>query len=139
MINTVTEAVAAAILNEFGASATVYTDVVPQGISEPCFSVICPTPEIVRKRGNRFLKKHPVAVYYFPAADSDEERNDVIDRLMLALQWITVNNIPQMASAVKSHVEDGVAIVMTNYDFPVVLQEIPGDCMETLETKAGAE
>ena len=120
MINKIIDGISIAINSEFGDDYEIYTESIEQGLVEPCFSILCLNPTINQVLGKRYFRTNQFCVHYFPS--SDEKRFEcytVIDRLMKALEIITVDGDLCRGTSIHSEVTDGVLSFFVNYDMYV--------------------
>lgn len=120
MINKIIDGISVAINSEFGDPYEIYTESIEQGLVEPCFSILCLNPAIDQKLGKRYFRTNQFCIHYFPK--SDEKRSEchaVIDRLVTALEIITVDGDPCRGTDMHSEVVDDVLSFFVNYDMYV--------------------
>lgn len=133
MINKIIDGISVAIGLEFGDSYEIYTESVEQGLIEPCFSILCLNPKIDQKLGKRYFRTNQFCIHYFPS--SDEKRSEcqtVIERLIGALEIITVNGDLCRGTSMHFEIEDGVLSFFVNYDMYVYKEESAELAMETV-------
>ena len=133
MINKIKDGISVAINSEFGDSYEIYTESIEQGLIEPCFSVLCLNPTINKVLGNRYFRKNRFCIHYFPS--SDEKRSEcyeVIERLMDALEFITVDGDQCLGTNLHCEVVDNVLSFFVDYDMYVYKEKINEPTMESV-------
>ena len=133
MINKIIDGISVAINSEFGDPYEIYTESTEQGLDEPCFSILCLNPTIDRKLGRRYFRRNQFCVHYFPS--SNEERSEchaVLDRLVNALEIITVDGDLCRGTNMYGEVVDNVLSFFVNYDMYVHKKETAAPTMETV-------
>lgn len=134
MINKIIDGISVAINSEFGDPYEIYTESIEQGLVEPCFSILCLNPTINQKLGKRYFRRNQFCIHYFPS--SDEKRSEcqaVIERLMNALEIITVDGDLCRGTDMHGEVVDNVLSFFVNYDMYVYKEEAAAPVMESVE------
>ena len=134
MINKIIDGISVAINSEFGDPYEIYTEDVKQGLHEPCFSILCLNPTSNQVLGKRYLRKNLFCIHYFPS--SDEKRSEchaVIERLIEALEIITVDGDLCRGTDMHGEVVDNVLSFFVNYDmFIYKVSELTEPAMESV-------
>ena len=133
MINKIKDGISVAINSEFGDGYEIYTESIEQGLIEPCFSILCLNPTIKKVLGNRYFKKNRFCIHYFPS--SDEKRSEcyeVIERLMDALEFITVDGDQCLGTNLHGEVVDNVLSFFVDYDMYVYKGKVNEPAMESV-------
>lgn len=135
MINQVIDGVVAAISTAYG-TCPIYTDNTQQGMTEPCFSVVCIDPKQKQRLGTQYVKECPVCVYYFPEPGAENTQiNEVIETLFSILDVIPGDF---RGTNMNAHVEDDVLAFRVDYNFFVRRVDPDNDKMNTLEMRESA-
>ena len=132
MIDKIIDGISIAIHSEFGDPYEIYTESVEQGLQEPCFSILCLNPAINQKLGRRYFRTNQFCIHYFPK--SSEERSEchaVAERLIGALEYITIDGDLCRGTEIRYEVVDGVLSFFVNYDLFVYKEEAPETAMES--------
>lgn len=141
-VNNIIDGICEAINNEFGDDYEIYTEVVEQGLKNPCFTVSCVRTDITQRLGNRYKRTNLFCVYYFPS-DNIEKRlpaQDVKERLYNALEYITVDNDLTRGTKMDGTIVDSVLVFMVNYDMEVFKISNDNDSkMEVIDTSINAK
>lgn len=141
-VNNIIDGICEAINNEFGDDYEIYTEVVEQGLKNPCFTVSCVRTDITQRLGNRYKRTNLFCVYYFPS-DNIEKRlpaQDVKERLYNALEYITVDNDLTRGTKMDGTIVDNVLVFMVNYDMEVFKVSNDNDSkMEVIDTSINAK
>ena len=133
MINKIIDGISVAINSEFGDPYEIYTESIEQGLVEPCFSILCLNPTINQVLGKRYFRRNMFCIHYFPS--SDEKRSEcyaVIERLMNALEIITVDGDLCRGTDMHGEVVDNVLSFFVNYDMYVYKEEAAEPVMESV-------
>ena len=127
MINKIIDGISIAIHSEFGDPYEIYTEPVEQGLQEPCFSILCLNPAINQKLGRRYFRTNQFCIHYFPK--SSEERSEchaVAERLIGALEYITIDGDLCRGTEMRHEVADNVLSFFVSYDM-YVYKDSPGE------------
>ena len=124
MINKIIDGISVAINSEFGDPYEIYTDSVGQGLTEPCFSILCLNPTIEQFLGKRYFRTNQFCVHYFPSSsEKQSECLSVTERLMTSLETITIDGDLVRGTKMNSEIVDGVLSFFVNYDMFVYKKE----------------
>jgi hypothetical protein len=92
LLNSIIAAISLKLKQEFGSEMPVYTEVIKQGSSMPCFFVCLQTSTNKKMLGKRYLMEHKFLIQYYPATNSkNAEILDTIERLNTTLEYVEVN------------------------------------------------
>lgn len=134
MINKIIDGISVAINSEFGDGHEIYTENIEQGLEEPCFSILCLNPTISQVLGKRYFRTNQFCIHYFPStSDKRSECNSVTERLMDALEIITVDGDLVRGSEMHCEISDDVLHFFVNYNMYVYKKSEPEPFMESLE------
>lgn len=118
MINKLITGICEALNAEFGDEYSIYTEAVEQGLTVPCFFVMCANISHELYRGRRYLRKNQMCVQYFPSEhDRQNECVDILERLFSSLEYITIDGDLQRGDGMRAEFEDGMMSFFINYDF----------------------
>ena len=140
MINSIIEAVGAALNGEFGDNYTIYAEPVRQGLKEPCFFILCISSSDQLFFGKKYLLKNQFCIQYFPA-NKDNVRAECIEvcgRLYSCLEYITAGGDLTMGTKMHAEISDGILNFFVNYDM-FVYKKTEADAMEELHEKIDAK
>ena len=133
MINKIIDGISVAIHSEFGDPYEIYTESIEQGLTEPCFSIFCLNPTIEQFLGKRYFRTNQFCVHYFPSsAEKRSECQSIMERLIGALEIITVDGDQCRGTSMYGEIVDGVLSFFVNYDMFVYKESIPEPTMETV-------
>lgn len=137
-VNQIIEGIGAALDMEFNADGDRYmirANELKQGLKEPCFFISCINPSFTLFRDNRYRRKNGFCIQYFPEDEGreKEECNDIAERLLLILRYITVNGDPVMGTGMRYECVDGILNFFVNYDCFVCIEKDGLSLMETLK------
>ena len=142
MTNGIIDGVCMAINAEFNAEADeyeIYTELVEQGMTKPCFSILLINSTITPSLKPRYFKTHQICVHYFPeSSDIQAESNAVKDRLEQCLEYIMAGEDLIRGKDMSANLVEDVLHFFVNYDF-YVTETGEEDAMETLETDVQAK
>jgi len=117
----------------FGDGHRIYSEIVAQGLQEPCFFISALDPSLTQLMGNRYRAHNPFVVHYFPAgADRNIECHDIAVRLYEALNCITFDGAPVRGTQMRYAISDGVLQFFVNYNLIVTKSEAAAENMQTL-------
>lgn len=130
MLNELVGAVARAVKEAFP-EAAVYDEEVEQGIVAPAFSVRLVRARQELFRGRRYLKRNTVNVVYFPPGEGRQQDCQVVqERLFQALEVVRAADGLLRGANFEAHGQDGVLVVVVDYDFfvdRVEMEEVMGE------------
>lgn len=133
MINKIIDGISVAINSEFGDHYEIYTESVEQGLKEPCFSIVCINPAINQVLGKRYFRTNQFCIHYFPKSNEKLfELHSVTEKLMGALEIITVDGDKCRGTSMHGEVVDGVLSFFVNYDMYVYKKKDTEPMMETV-------
>lgn len=131
MINKIIDGISVAINSEFGDEYEIYTESVEQGLTEPCFSIVCLNPTINQTLGKRYFRTNQFCIHYFPSSNIvSAECFSAMEKLISALEHITVDGDLCRGTEMRGEVIDGVLSFFVNYDMYVYKVETPEPTME---------
>lgn len=134
MINKIIDGICIAIHSEFSDDYEIYTETVEQGLTAPCFSVVCVNPASEQFLNKRYFKTNQFGIHYFPStADKKAECNSVLERLMDALELISVDGNTVRGTVMHSEFVDDVLHFFVNYDMFVYKEQSKEPAMENVE------
>lgn len=117
----------------FGEGYGVYADNVAQGVNGPYFVIVCLPGTQDQKIGNLYDRKQPFNIQYVPQTQSSgTEITEVLDALMLAMEYIEIAGNVVRGTRVRYDIQVGVLHFFINYDVHVRKISEPDDYMEHL-------
>lgn len=141
MINSIIGAISISLNAEFTEKEyEVHMEEIKQDLKEPCFFISCVNPTSNLFLWKRYFRENQFVIQYFPESTNDVQRecNEVAERMILCLEYITVfgEEKPIQGIKMKYEVVDGVLNFFVNYDCFVRKIEADGtqETLETLET-----
>ena len=138
MINKIIDGISVAINSEFGDNYEIYTDLVEQGLTEPCFSIVCLNPTIEQFLGKRYFRTNQFCVHYFPSsAEKQSECLSVMEKLVTALEVITVDGDLIRGTKLNGEIVDGVLSFFVNYDMFVYKGTVTESTMDSVSHNTG--
>lgn len=137
MQNEIMDAITRKIFEVFGDGYAIYTDNVEQELKEPCFFVSFLEPSHKPLLGKRYRRIYDMSIQYFPAdRDPSRELNEVTERLMDGLEYITLSDgSMRRGQGMKGRVSDGILTFLVTYDIFGVKLEPEKERMEELTIK----
>lgn len=138
MINKIITGISQALDTEFNSENeeyTIYTEDVEQGLENPCFFIFSLKPSNRQLVGNRYERKYPFDIHYFPKDESNynNEINEVTERLFTALEYISIDSGLIRGTNMNAETVDNVLHFFIDFNM-IVRKEIPKDpYMEELE------
>ena len=119
MINSIIEAVSAALNEEFGDGYEIHMEEIEQGLKEPCFFIFCLNSTNDPFPGKRHFRTNQLCIQYLPeTSDSQRECNDVAERMWQCLEYVVADgdDRPRRGTKMKYKVVDGILNFFVNYD-----------------------
>lgn len=121
MVNKIIDRIAFAIYNAFGEDYEIYTESMEQGLTEPCFSILCLKHDEKRLLKNRYRMDNLFCIHYFPRKDNkNAECNDVAMRLFEILEYIDFEGMRIRGLKMEDEYIDGILHFYVNYEFYTV-------------------
>ena len=140
MINKIIDAISIAINSCFGDDYEIYTESVEQGLQEPCFSIVCVNPNREQFLKDRYFRTNTFCIHYFPSSDTPKsECMDVYDRLLNALEYITIDGDKTRGTKMSGNITDGVLNFLVNYDMFTYKQQTEEESMQEIATNMKVE
>lgn len=147
MVNRIITGISQKIDSEFNLSSedyAIHTENLEQGLNEPCFFIFSLKPSSTQIVGNRYKRDYPFDIHYFPSnalvdgvAKTNYELNEVEERLMDVLEYITVDGGLARGTKMNAETIDNVLHFFVNYNM-IVKKDIPKeDSMENLKVNPG--
>lgn len=132
MINSIIAAISVALNAEFGYEN--HMEEIKQDLVEPCFFIQCVNPTTELFLGKRYFRQNLFCIQYFPEGeDKQRECNEVAEKMIWCLEYITVDGQKMRGTKMKYNVAGGVLNFFANYDCFVYRIEAD-EAMETLES-----
>lgn len=134
MINKIIDGISVAINTRFDDTYDIYTESVEQGLEEPCFLILCLNPTSKQFLGKRYFRTNQFCINYFPSSDEKRsECNEVMEQLLSALEYITVDGDLIRGTDMHCEVVDNVLNFFVNYDMFVYKDSEGAEVMGTFE------
>lgn len=136
MINDLIDAISIKLNKVFGDGYEIHTKDIKQGLEEPCFFIKALNPNQNQMIGERYFRKNPFDIHYFPKEEGDnEEINEVAEKLFDAMEYIQLLN-GDLVRGTKMHYETIDNVLHFFVEFNVfVRKEKAIDKMEELSVK----
>lgn len=139
MINSIIKLISVALNNEFGDAYENHMEEIKQDLKEPCFFISCLNPTTNLFLNRRYFRQNQFCIQYFPkSANKQQECNNVAEKMLWCLEWLTVTGDLVKGSKIKYEIVDGILNFFVNYDFFVYKVE-KSTAMETLESKVNVK
>ena len=129
-VNDIINAVSLAIDGSFGASCTIYTNDVEQGLKNPCFFIMVIDDTQERVIGNRYDVSHTLDIHYFPENDDNHELHQVEGILFDILEYVTVDTDLIEGEGMKGTIVDGILHFSVTFNYQIIKQKVLEDSME---------
>lgn len=134
MINNLVIGIAQAINAHFGDTNEIYCEDIEQDLKAPCFLIVLLEAENERLVGDRYNRKQPFDIHYFPSSNSKIEMYSVKEKLYDALELITFNDGLLLGRNMRGEIVDGVLHFFIDYNFTVIKKH-EADYMKELEIR----
>ena len=139
MINKIIDGISISLNAEFGDAYKIYTESIEQGLTEPCFSIVCVNPMNELFRGKKYFRKNLFCIQYFPKGeDKWSECMGTAERMFDCLEVIKVGEDLQRGTSMHGEVVDQVLNFFINYDMFVYKAETI-DAMEAMNLTPNVE
>lgn len=140
MLNDMIDAVSLKLTEEFGTEVAVYKEPVEQGESTPCFFVYLQTSNQKKMLGKRYFLEQKFAIHYHPCTtNKNSEIFDTIERLSIALEYMTLEGDLIRGTKMNYEVVDNILHFLVNYNFYVYRELETIDVMESMAVKTGVK
>ncbi len=126
-VNSIVEAVGAALNAEFGDGCTVYAEEIKQGFETPCFFISCINPSDRQLLGNanrhvlaaRYYRENRFCIQYFPRDENNGRRESygAAERLFECLEEITADDDIVRGTDMNFEYTDGILSFFVSYNF----------------------
>lgn len=133
MINEIISGISRAIYAEFGDGYEIYKESIEQGLQEPCFSILCIAPSMKHFRGDRYRQQHEFCIHYFPSTKTYKECFQILERLIGALEYMTVDNDLIRGGDMRGEVVGDVLYFFLKVDFFTYKETVKDDPMGNYE------
>lgn len=118
----------------------IHTENVEQGLEEPCFFIFSLKPSSKQLVGNRYERKYPFDIHFFPDTELvdgistiNNQLNEVTERLFTALEYISIDSGLIRGTNMNAEIVDNVLHFFINFNM-IIRKEIEKDpYMEELE------
>ena len=115
MINSIIAAISVTLNAEFGHEN--HMEEIKQDLVEPCFFIQCLNPTTKLFLGKRYFRQNSFCIQYFPKGeDKQRECNEVAEKMIWCLEYISVDGQKMRGTKMKHDVVDGVLNFFLNYD-----------------------
>lgn len=142
MITDIIHGMAAKLHQDYGDTYAIYTENIPQGFKEPCFSIQHIQSDTAAKLPNRHLRRNAFDVHFFPKPGADEKAQmyRMAECLFLSLEYINVLDNLVRGSKMRYEIVDGVLHFFINYDLYIkVTASDDGIPMDNLTSNINVE
>ena len=126
-VNSIIEAIGAALNEEFGDKYTIYAEEVKPGLTEPCYFISCINPSGRQLLGNsnshylasRYYRENRFCIQYFPLDENNgkAESSGVAERLFYCLEEIIADGDLLRGTDMSFEYTDGILSFFVNYNF----------------------
>lgn len=140
LLNKIIAGISQALDSEFNSDNekyTIYIENIEQGLEEPCFFILSLKPSNRQLIGNRYERKYPFDIHYFPEdkENINSEINEITERLYLALEYIEADGLLR-GTNMNVEVIDNVLHFFINFNM-TVQKEVPKEpYLEKVELKS---
>ena len=132
-IQSLIDAIAEALFQEFGSGHEIYTEKVEQDLKEGCFLIRCLNPTKNQYLGRCYKRTNQFSVQYIPSTtEANEECTSVVERLYECLEDVILHGKPIHGTELHGEITGGILTFTVNYD-GFVLKEYTENNMENVE------
>ncbi len=145
-VNSIIEAIGAALNAELGDGCTVYAEEIKQGLEMPCFFVSCINPSDRQLMGNanrhmlaaRYYRENRFCIQYFPGDENNRRREsyETAERLFGCLEEICAEGDTIRGTDMNFEYTDGILSFFVSYNFfvyrtrePTVMEKFERDVL----------
>lgn len=133
MINELIDGISIRLNEVFGDGYRIYSEVVAQGLQEPCFFISVLDPSLTPIIGARYRAVHPFVVHYFPAGpNKSADIHDTAARLFGGLQMVDFAGGRARGTQMSYVISDEVLQFFVNYNLIVTLEQAAAERMQSL-------
>ena len=133
-IKELTDAIAEALIQEFGSDYEIYTEKVEQGLETPCFLIRCLNPTKNVYLGLCYKRTNQFSVQYIPStSETNEECASVLEKLYECLEDVYLHGKPIHGMNLHGEITDGILTFTVNYDGFVLKVHAEETEMENVE------
>ena len=124
MINQIIIGIAQALNGAFGDDYEIHCQEIEQDLKEPCFLILLLNASNEQLVGDRYSRKQPFDILYFPKSKSDSrsEMYEVMNKLNDALEYINFGEGLLRGINMKGQIIDDVLHFFVDYNFTVIKQ-----------------
>ena len=116
-IQSLIDAIAEALFQEFGSDYEIYTEKVEQGLNGHCFLIRCLNPTKNVFLGRCYKRTNQFGVQYIPSrTEAIEECTSVLERLFECLENVILSGKPIHGTELNGQITDGILTFTVNYD-----------------------
>lgn len=134
MVNNIIDGISIKLNEIFGDDYEIYSENIEQGFNEPCFFISLLNQTNTPKLGNRSYREYPFDIHYFPSVSNEKNKeiNDINEKLLDALEYISVNDSLIKGSKINSEVVSNVLHFFVNYNVFIVKDKVKDEQMESI-------
>lgn len=133
MISELIDGISIKINEAFGDGYRIYSEIVAQGLQEPCFFISALDPSLKQLLGNRHRAQNPFVVHFFPAgSDKNIECHRIAMSLYAVLERISFAGAPVRGTQMRYTISDEVLQFFVSYNLVVTKHEAAAEKMQTL-------
>ena len=136
-INSLIASLSLKLRQEYGDGINIYSENAEQGFIKPCFFIGVLNPSSKNLLGQRYFRKYPFDITYFPEIEnSNNEMQAIASNLYEIMDIITLNNGDKVRGRKMHHEVTGGSLHFY-VDFDMILRkiEIVDDYMENMQVK----
>lgn len=136
MINKIIVGIAQALNSQFGDDYEIHCQEIEQDLKEPCFLILLLNASNEQLVGDRYSRKQPFDILYFPKSENDSrvEMYEAIEKLNDVLEYINFGDGLLRGTNMKGQIIDDVLHFFIDYNF-IVIKQGDKDYMQQLTIK----
>lgn len=137
MINPIIDGIASSLNRHFGQDCKIYKEDVPQGFTEPCFSIQHIASEVTERVPPHYFTMNKFDIRFFPkdSLNAKTEMHMTARALFSVLEYIYVLDNLCRGTKMRYEIVDGVLHFILNYDlFIQSADDAPEHYMQSLTT-----
>lgn len=104
-----------------------------EGASPPCIAMRLLEAAHTHEQGRRYMRRHIVAIQYYPSSGSQDDMNAAAERLTDALEWIAVGERTVRGAKMRFEIAGGMLRFYAEYGMHVWRPAHNDPTMQTLK------
>ncbi|WP_128894615.1 phage tail terminator family protein [Longirhabdus pacifica] len=134
ILNRMVDAIKEKLAVDFGDEMKIYTEDIPQGLTEPCFFITVLSSSQRRMKKLQYDRQQALAIQYIPYGNmKNKDMYDTVDTLYDTLEMLVIDGKGFTASKMNHKTENDVLHFLVDYHVQVQKEEAEQTPMEQVE------